>query len=103
MVVQMYLTNIYVGLLKILFFFYTRQQYKCKCKKLKYVNRNDLFLHNIYTPYIRLLTLTYTTLVNKSEGPYVGLRPHRFPPPLWGIGGLGTCEGHRKCLPFIHT
>ncbi len=29
----------------------------CKCKKFEHVNINDLRLHNIYTLYIRLLTV----------------------------------------------
>ncbi len=36
---------------------------KCKCKKFGHVSVNDLHLHEIYTPYIWLLTLTRTTLV----------------------------------------
>jgi hypothetical protein len=42
---------------------YTLQQDKCKCKIFGHVNVNDLHLHWIYPPYIRLLTFTHTTLV----------------------------------------
>ncbi len=43
---------------------YTLQQDKCKCKKIGCVSVNDLHLHWICTPYIWLLTLTRTTLVD---------------------------------------
>ncbi len=47
---------------------YVRQQYKCKCKMFIRVNVNDLHLHEIYMPYIQLLTLTHTTLVITNGG-----------------------------------
>ncbi len=54
----MYFTNIYTTFVSVNFF-NTQQQYKCKCKKFRYVIVNDLHLHEIYTPYTRLFTLTH--------------------------------------------
>jgi hypothetical protein len=50
----MYLTNIYIA--------------SCKCKRFICVNVNDLHLHEIYMPYIWLLTLTHATLVITNRG-----------------------------------
>jgi hypothetical protein len=44
-------------------YIYTLQQDKSKCKKIECVTVNDLHLHEVYTPYIWLLTLTCTSLV----------------------------------------
>jgi hypothetical protein len=41
----------------------THQQCKCKYKKVKHINVNHLHFHKTYMQYIRLLTLTHTTLV----------------------------------------
>jgi hypothetical protein len=49
-------------------YIYTLQQVKCKCKKLRH-----LHLYRIYTPYIWLLTLTRTTLVETFQIPYMGM------------------------------
>ncbi len=54
----MYFTNIYTTFVSVIFF-NTQQQYKCKFKKFRYAFVNDLHLHEIYTPYIQLFTLTH--------------------------------------------
>jgi len=58
---------------------YTVQQDKCKCKNIWHVSVNDLRLHWIYRPYIRLLTLISTTLVRTLKGTVFG---------IWVIWGL---------------
>ncbi len=44
-------------------YIYTLQLGKCKCENFGHVSVNDLPLQGIYTSYIRLLTLTSTTIV----------------------------------------
>ncbi len=51
----------YTGLCKCMWHIFTLAL--CKCKTFGRVSGNDLHLHYIYTLYIRLLTLTHTTLV----------------------------------------
>jgi hypothetical protein len=36
---------------------------ECKCEKFNRLSINDIYLHEIYMPYIWLLKLTRTTLV----------------------------------------
>jgi hypothetical protein len=59
---------------------YPRQQYKCKCKKIRHVSVNDL--HEIYKLSIKLLSLTCTTLVITNVGHK--FKKSKYPPQILG-------------------
>jgi hypothetical protein len=67
-------------------YIYTLQHDKCKCKKIECVSVNDLDLHEIYTSYIQLLTLTCTTLVITNVGWVSQICLHQVSPSRFAKG-----------------